>query len=154
MSEPQQFHHILVINDSKGRRIVSLENSNYTLGRDSQSDIVIYDYQVSRVHATLIRKADRKNEVFYYRIIDGELKGKKSTNGLIINGNNCTCHELKHSDIIQFSCDSKANYYIVDTYGEIDLFNPDELSKINLYRNSINEQTKQTIKIKSKEKNK
>ena len=64
MSEPQQFHHILVINDSKGRRIISLENSNYTLGRDSQSDIVIYDYQVSRLHATLIKKEDREHEIF------------------------------------------------------------------------------------------
>ncbi len=153
MSEPQQFHHILVINDYKGRRIISLENSNYTLGRDSQNDIVIYDYQVSRVHATLIKKEDREREIFSYRIIDGDLTGKKSTNGLTINGNTCTSHELKHSDIIQFSCDTKANYYIVDTHVELDLFNPDDLSKINLSRTSINDRTHKTISRKSAQKN-
>ena len=59
MSETQEFRHILVIEDRKGRRIISLEDNNYTLGRDSNNPIVIYDYQVSRTHATLEKKRRR-----------------------------------------------------------------------------------------------
>ena len=151
MNEPQQFHHILVINDPKGKRIVSLEDGNYTLGRDSHNEIVIYDYQVSRVHATLIRQVDKKNEEFSYRIIDGDLKGKRSKNGLLINGNSCISQELKHGDIIQFSRETKANYYIVDTLSGIDLFNPDDLSKISISRTLVDDRSQQTIVTKLEE---
>lgn len=77
MSEAQEFRHILVIEDRKGRRIVFLEESNYTIGRDSHNPIILYDYQVSRTHATLIRKMDEEGENFSYRLIDGDLQGKK-----------------------------------------------------------------------------
>ncbi len=144
MSENQEFRHILVIEDRKGRRIVSLEESNYTLGRDSNNPIVIYNYQVSRTHATLIRKMDDENEGFSYRIIDGDLQGKRSTNGLLINGHSRISHELKHGDSIRFANDAKANYYIIATESGIDLFNPGDLGNMNS-KSTLTNPTTQTI---------
>jgi diguanylate cyclase (GGDEF)-like protein/PAS domain S-box-containing protein len=152
MNEPPQFRHILVIEDPKGRRIVSLEDSNYSLGRDSHNDIVIYDYQVSRIHATLLRELDSKIQGFSYRIIDGNLQGKRSTNGLVINGNSCLSHELKHGDTIRFSPEAKANYCIVATKAGIDLFNPDDLSNMGMARTSLTDTSKKTLIAKPEEK--
>ncbi len=145
MSETQEFRHILVIEDRKGRRILSLEESNYTLGRDSNNPIVIYDYQVSRTHATLIRKIDDENQGFSYRIIDGDLQGKRSTNGLLINGHSRISHELKHGDSIRFASDAKANYYIIATESGIDLFNPNDLGNLASGATTLTSPTTQTI---------
>jgi len=152
MSEVQEFRHILVIEDRKGRRIVSLEESNYTLGRDSHNPIILYDYQVSRTHATLIRKInDDDNNGFSYRIMDGDLQGKKSTNGILINGHSSISHELKHGDTIRFANEAKANYYIIPTDSGIDLFNPDGLDRINPSRVTLTNQSSETMIGKQEE---
>lgn len=145
MSKLQEFRHILVIEDRKGRRIVSLEESNYTLGRDSHNPIILYDYQVSRTHATLIRVMDEENGGFSYRIIDGDLQGKRSTNGIFINGHSIISHELKHGDTIRFAYEAKANYYIIPTDSGIDLFNPDGLDRINASRITLTSQSGDTM---------
>lgn len=151
MSEVQEFRHIFVIEDRKGRRIVSLEESNYTLGRDSHNPIILYDYQVSRTHATLIRKIDNETNGFSYRIIDGDLQGRRSTNGILINGNSSISHELKHGDTIRFAHEAKANYYIIPTDSGIDLFNPDSLDKINASLTTLTNQSSQTMIDKQQE---
>lgn len=149
MSEAQEFRHILVIEDRKGRRIISLEDNNYTLGRDSNNPIVIYDYQVSRTHATLVKKED--NQGCAYRIVDGDLQGKRSTNGILINGHSTLSHELKHGDTIRFANEAKANYYIIATESGIDLFNPDDLGNLNA-RSTLTSPTTQTMISKQEEK--
>lgn len=151
MSEVQEFRHVLVIEDRKGRRIVSLEESNYTLGRDSHNPIILYDYQVSRTHATLIRKIDDETGGFSYRIIDGDLQGKRSTNGILINGHSSISHELKHGDIIRFASEAKASYYIIPTDSGIDLFNPDGLDRINASRITLTNQSSETMIKKQEE---
>ncbi|MBL1209739.1 EAL domain-containing protein [Geminocystis sp. GBBB08] len=151
MSEVQEFRHIFVIEDRKGRRIVSLEESNYTLGRDSHNPIILYDYQVSRTHATLIRKMDSDSDGFSYRIIDGDLQGKRSTNGILINGHASISHELKHGDTIRFANEAKANYYIIPTDSGIDLFNPDGLDRINASRVTLTNQSSDTMIGKQQE---
>ncbi|MBD2393247.1 EAL domain-containing protein [Cyanobacterium aponinum FACHB-4101] len=145
MSEAQEFRHILVIEDRKGRRIVFLEESNYTIGRDSHNPIILYDYQVSRTHATLIRKMDEEGENFSYRLIDGDLQGKKSTNGVFVNGHSTISHELKHGDSIRFGTDAKANYYIVPSDSSIDLFNPENLDRISASRVTLTNQSSETM---------
>jgi diguanylate cyclase (GGDEF)-like protein/PAS domain S-box-containing protein len=144
MSDKQEFRHILIIEDRKGRRIISLEDSNYTLGRDSHNEIVIYDYQVSRTHATLIRKTDYETQNYCYRIIDGDLQGNKSTNGLLINGRSAISHELKHGDTIRFANEAKANYYIIPTNSGIDLFNPNHVDIIKASNSTLTGQSIQT----------
>ena len=119
------FRHILVIEDQKARRIVALEEPTYSIGRESSNDIVIYERMVSRRHGTLVRiKVTPRHNDYSYRIIDGDLEGNRSTNGLLINGNLKESHNLKHGDVVIFGPQAKASYYIISTALEIDLFNP------------------------------
>lgn len=125
MSNLTPFRHILVIEDRKARRIVALEEQTYSIGRESSNDIVIYDRSVSRHHATLLRiKEYPDSDRYAYRIIDGDLQGHKSTNGLTINGRVCESHNLRHGDFILFGSEAKVSYYILANAGEISLFNP------------------------------
>lgn len=125
MTNLPEFRHIFVIEDQKARRIIALDEPTYSIGRESSNDIVIYDQVVSRHHATLIRiKPSPRNESYSYRILDGDLEGNRSTNGLIINGQNSESHDLKHGDVILFGSQSKASYYIVSTSLEIAMFSP------------------------------
>jgi len=129
-SGKHDFRHIFLLEDRKGRRLIALEQDAYTLGRDSHNPIVIYDYQVSRTHATLVRKLETNTQETCYRIIDGDLRGNKSTNGIVINGRASESHELKHGDTIHFSEQAQAHYYIIPAQSGIDLFNPDQLSNL------------------------
>ncbi|MGA1623240.1 MAG: EAL domain-containing protein [Synechocystis sp.] len=142
MTNSPEFRHIFVIEDQKARRIIALDEPTYSIGRESSNDIVIYDQVVSRHHATLIRiKPNPKNESYSYRILDGDLEGNRSTNGLIINGQNAESHDLKHGDVILFGSQSKASYYIVSTSLEIALFSPMDgnLSFEDISRQSLGE---------------
>ena len=132
MTNAPEFRHILVIEDQKARRIVALEEATYSIGRESSSDIVIYDRAVSRHHATLIRiKVSPKVDTYSYRILDGDLEGNRSTNGLLINGQVKETHDLQHGDVVVFGGDSKASYYIVSTALEVAMFNPMEMPLYN-----------------------
>lgn len=125
MNTQPPFRHILVIEDQKARRIVALDETTYSLGRESSNDIIIYDSVVSRRHATLIRiRPTPRLDNHAYRLIDGDLEGNRSTNGLIINGQTGESHNLKHGDVIFLGAKAKMSYYILSTALEIDLFNP------------------------------
>ncbi|MEM8778623.1 MAG: EAL domain-containing protein [Cyanobacteria bacterium P01_G01_bin.49] len=125
MTNLSSFRHILVIEDQKARRIIALEESTYGIGRDSNNDIIIYDRVVSRRHGTIVRiKPNPRIDHYAYRIIDGDLEGNRSTNGLLINGKLKESHNLNHGDTIIFGPQAKASYYIISTALEISLFDP------------------------------
>ncbi len=125
MNSQPPFRHILIIEDQKARRIIALEQATYTIGRASSNDIVVYDRIVSRHHATLVRiKPSPRQDNHIYRIIDGDLEGNRSTNGLIINGKTYESYNLKHGDSIFLGAKAKISYRILSTALEIDLFNP------------------------------
>ncbi|MDJ0661731.1 MAG: EAL domain-containing protein [Crocosphaera sp.] len=105
--------YILVLEDNNSRRTISLEESKYSLGRHSSNSIVIHSRQVSRKHATLIKKFNRKTNQESFWILDGDLEGKKSQNGIFINGEKCTVHELTDGDLINFGCEVNASYHAV-----------------------------------------
>lgn len=153
MTNLPEFRHIFVIEDQKARRIISLDEPTYSIGRESSNDIVIYDQVVSRHHATLIRiKPTSQNEGYSYRILDGDLEGNRSTNGLIINGQDSESHDLQHGDVILFGSQSKASYYIVSTSLEIAMFNPLEaMSLEDLSRQSLGEYTSKSTIINEQE---
>ncbi|MBE9240915.1 EAL domain-containing protein [Synechocystis salina] len=153
MTNLPEFRHIFVIEDQKARRIISLDEPTYSIGRESSNDIVIYDQVVSRHHATLIRiKPTPQNESYSYRILDGDLEGNRSTNGLIINGQDSESHDLQHGDVILFGSQSKASYYIVSTSLEIAMFNPLEaMSFEDLSRQSLGEYTSKSTIINEEE---
>lgn len=146
MTNEVDFRHIFVIEDQKARRIISLEEPTYSIGRESSNDIIIYDHVVSRHHATLVRIKPTPNiDNYSYRILDGDLEGNRSRNGLMINGQGTESHELKHGDVILFGSQSKASYYIVSTSLEIALFNPLEISQYEITRQSFDGDSKSTM---------
>lgn len=110
MSSESQLSSILIVEDSKGRREIILDSSVYSIGRDLKCDIRLSSQFVSRHHATLVQ-LPKDNETFYYRIVDGNLKGKPSANGMLINGRKLPAHDLKNEDEIVFGPQARAIYY-------------------------------------------
>lgn len=105
--------HVLIIEDTQGRRTFMLESAHYSLGRHSSNSIVICSKQISRSHATLIRKNYANSAENSFFIIDGDGEGHKSHNGLFINGKKCLVHELQDGDLINFGSDANASYHRV-----------------------------------------
>ncbi|AVQ74088.1 phytochrome-like protein cph2 [Microcystis aeruginosa NIES-2519] len=104
--------YLLIVEDPQGRRTITLEDVKYSLGRKSDNQIVLRSKHASRYHATLIKKSiDRQN--FSYWILDGDLEGNKSHNGLYVNGAKCLVHELKDGDLINFGCEINASFHLI-----------------------------------------
>ncbi|HEY9818712.1 MAG TPA: FHA domain-containing protein [Candidatus Obscuribacterales bacterium] len=108
-SEPHQ-NHLLIIEDNKGRREFTLDSPVYSIGRDPKCDIRLVSQFVSRRHATLVQLPNDDGS-FYYRIVDGNLKGKPSANGLLINGRKVQAHDLEDEDKVIFGPQVYAIYY-------------------------------------------
>ena len=114
MNELGVKHHVLIIEDSAFSKAITLNEATYSIGRNSSNDIVLESQKVSRNHATLLRRTDVKNNSYSYWILDGDLQGNRSRNGIIINEKKCLVHELKHGDTIKLSADLKAKYQVTD----------------------------------------
>lgn len=110
-SEPHQ-NHLLIIEDNKGRREFTLNSPVYSIGRDPKCDIRLVSQFVSRRHATLVQLPNEDGG-YYYRIVDGNLKGKPSANGLLINGRKLQAHDLEDEDRIVFGPNVQAVYYML-----------------------------------------
>ncbi|AKG22596.1 FHA domain-containing protein [Calothrix sp. 336/3] len=105
-------NHILIVEDDQGRKEIPLDRPVYSIGRDRDCDIRLVSHFVSRRHATLVR-LPRDHSSFYYRIVDGDAKGKVSSNGLVINGRRMPAHDLKNEDEIIFGPQVRAIYYLL-----------------------------------------
>lgn len=99
----------LVIEDDRGRREVILEYDQYRVGRDPKSDICLHSQFASRHHA-IVTKVFQGNGSYTYQITDGDLDGKASTNGLLINGQKYRTWTLKSEDVIVFGPKVRATY--------------------------------------------
>lgn len=121
MNQSQNHRHILVVEEPSFSKTVILEEANYSLGRHSSNDIIIAAHKVSRHHATLLRRTDTKTNQYSYWILDGDLEGNRSRNGIFINNKKCLVHELKHGDVIKFSADIKANYQLLSNSAELEV---------------------------------
>lgn len=107
-------NHLLILEDDQGRKEFILDRPIYSIGRDRDCDIRLISHFVSRRHATLIRlPRDGKKHSDYYRIVDGDAKGKPSSNGLMINGRRLPAHDLKNEDEIVFGPQVRAIYYLL-----------------------------------------
>jgi diguanylate cyclase (GGDEF)-like protein len=111
-SQTYPVRHLLVVEDPQGRRSILLEEENYSLGRGSTNSIVLHSKMVSRQHATLLRVTTSNSDSHRFRIIDGDMQGNHSTNGLFVNGQRCFSRDLKHGDVIEFSAEVKARYVL------------------------------------------
>ena len=123
MNNSQLFRHILVIEDRKTRRVAALEKPIMSIGREASNDIVLFDKFVSRHHATLLRI---QSNGYAYRLIDGDLEGNRSTNGLLVNGHSCQEQDLKHGDSILFGSQARASYYILSNSSEMPWLEPSD----------------------------
>ncbi|HAC63726.1 MAG TPA: diguanylate cyclase, partial [Cyanothece sp. UBA12306] len=105
--------YIFIIEYDNSRKTIILENNKYSLGRHSSNSIVIPSRQISRRHATLIRKINSKTNNNSFWIIDGDMEGNRSQNRIFVNGEKCLIHELKDGDLINFGCEVNASYHIL-----------------------------------------
>jgi pSer/pThr/pTyr-binding forkhead associated (FHA) protein len=134
--------HLLILEDDQGRKEFPLERPVYSIGRDKDCDIRLVSQFVSRRHATLVRlPRDDSSHSYYYRIVDGDAKGKASSNGLMINGRRIPAHDLKNEDDIVFGPQVRAIYYLLQrdpgdsvqtdsSEYDITLINPKDLEDI------------------------
>ena len=107
--------HILVVEDNKGKRTIILKAATYSLGREESNSIVLESPWISRHHATLLRLTTGTNSQHFFRLIDGDWQGKRSTNGIKVNGSDCFERDLVHKDEIFFGKEVRARYYTVET---------------------------------------
>jgi diguanylate cyclase (GGDEF)-like protein len=117
-NEREKIRHLLVVQDPKGQRTLPLLEATYSLGRDLRNAIVLYSRSVSRQHAILLRVTIPNTDQYGFRIIDGNFQGKRSTNGLFINGNKCLNHNLQNGDVITFDNNTSAQYYVITNLSE------------------------------------
>lgn len=102
--------HLLIIETPTGKKKLELKKSVYSIGRHSNNSIVLSSEKVSRFHATIFKKPSTHPDSFW--IMDGTFEGKKSQNGIFINGERCWIRELKHGDRIKL-CDINISYYLI-----------------------------------------
>ena len=118
-TEREKIRHLLVIQDLQGRRTIPLRETTYSLGRHPANTIVLASRSVSMQHAILLRVTVPENDQYGFQIIDGNYKGKGSTNGLFVNGNKCFSHNLRHGDVIAFGGNqAQAKYYAISNLSE------------------------------------
>jgi pSer/pThr/pTyr-binding forkhead associated (FHA) protein len=113
MPSQAQQNHLLIIEDDKGRREYILDGPTYSIGRDPKCDIRLVSQFVSRRHATLVQLTNDDDGTYAYRIVDGNLKGKNSANGLLVNGRKLQAHTLKNEDEVVFGPQVRAVYYLL-----------------------------------------
>ena len=126
MSALQEFH-ILQIEDATGSRTVLLTAATYSVGRDKASNgIVISDPAASRNHAMFLRMPLPGNK-YQYRLVDGDVTGRRSTNGVLVNGSPTTERKLRTGDKIIIGERAQLSYLIAQmTQAEYDqYFNAD-----------------------------
>jgi pSer/pThr/pTyr-binding forkhead associated (FHA) protein len=104
--------HTLLITDAKGTRKIPLDGLKYTIGRDVHNDIQLYSRFVSRQHAVLLRVPGAVGR-YLYRIVDGDLSGKPSVNGVIINHHMkiASSHDLCNGDVITLAPNVELTYH-------------------------------------------
>ncbi|MBE8997572.1 EAL domain-containing protein [Nostoc sp. LEGE 12447] len=118
-NEREKIRHLLVIKDLQGRRTVPLRETTYSLGRHPANTIVLVSRSVSMQHAILLRVTVPETDQYGFQIIDGNFKGKGSTNGLFINGTKAFSHNLRNGDTIDFgSHQAQAKYYAISNISE------------------------------------
>jgi pSer/pThr/pTyr-binding forkhead associated (FHA) protein len=135
-SEAHQ-NHLLIVEDNKGSREYILDSPVYSIGRDPKCDIRLVSQFVSRRHATLVQLPN-EDGTYYYRIVDGNLKGKPSANGLLVNGRKVHAHDLQDEDKVVFGPQVCAKYHSLKR-DAISTIPPDEFDITLISPNMVDE---------------
>jgi diguanylate cyclase (GGDEF)-like protein len=107
--------HLFMVEDAEGQRLLSLESTSHSIGRDPTNSIVLKSKAVSRQHAMLLRVTSVDPDSYSFLVIDGNLQGKRSTNGIKVNGQKCHSHRLKHGDFLLIGNQVRARYLILQS---------------------------------------
>ncbi|MEA5583665.1 EAL domain-containing protein [Nodularia harveyana UHCC-0300] len=119
VNERERIRHLLVVQDLEKKQTIPLQETTYSLGRHRKNSIVLNSPSVSRQHAILLRVTIPETDQYSFRIIDGNFSGRGSSNGLLINGNKCFSHHLKHGDTVVFGdFQAQAQYYAVSNLSD------------------------------------
>lgn len=95
-------HIITIRNDQQNSsQDFILTDKSCSIGRHSRNDIVISNSLISRCHCTItpMFHNDEGQKISYW-VIDGNLKGKRSANGIFFDKKKCLSHEFKSGDVI------------------------------------------------------
>jgi signal transduction histidine kinase/DNA-binding response OmpR family regulator/pSer/pThr/pTyr-binding forkhead associated (FHA) protein len=133
MSEQEKIRHLLTIKDKKGKRTYRLEAETYSLGRDPSNSIVLDGSSISRQHATILRIPSTNGDRSYFRIVDGSFNGKRSANGISINGRQCSYGDLKSGDQIEFSNQISAKYYTISNLSDCDFAKVEAIEDVSTF---------------------
>lgn len=105
--------HVLIIKDESGPKAYWLTAEMYTIGRDPNNSIRLDSQYISRHHAILFKSpAEEDPSHFVYQVLDGDVEGNPSTNGIYVNGEQVDFRDLKDGDELQFGFDVLATYAI------------------------------------------
>ncbi len=110
--------HVLIVEDPLGSREFLLQDAKYVVGRDPANSLLVRSQFVSRQHALLLRVPMPETGGYRYRLIDGDLDGRPSANGLRVNGQRQTSHDLQQGDVVELGPDARMMYYCIETRAE------------------------------------
>jgi len=106
-------YNILLVETPNFQSPLHLSSGLYTVGRNPRNTIVICSPKLSRKHAYFYKKISSNDSTVVYSVVDGDLQGNRSTNGLWVNGKQYLEKELKNGDIICLSDDVALRYYVI-----------------------------------------
>ena len=144
-SNNNSIRHILALESGSWKKTFFLDKNSYSIGRSYRNSLIIPHRVISRNHASLIKvdytnMEDQNDCHSIFWIVDGDLKGNKSTNGIYVNGKQCFCHQLQPGDLIFLGgVEVKAKYDIVDLESKtfLSLSSPNKISLVT-YENQDN----------------
>ena len=111
---------ILVLDFLGIRKNISLNTNYFSIGRHPQCSLVLDSKVVSRHHATIVwvkDKNSRRNEGYYW-LVDGDGRGRRSRNGVYVNGKKISSHRLVCGDVISIDSDSELIYNTISNTTE------------------------------------
>lgn len=121
LEQSNHHRHVLVLKDSSGSRVINLGSSSHTIGRDPSNSLVLESKEVSRQHAILLRVSGTDANSYGFMLIDGDLQGKRSRNGIMINSRRWTGpHRLQNGDFIRFSKHIISRYLMVQMSSDLE----------------------------------
>lgn len=91
--------------------IFRLSESKYVLGRGKDNTIILPSLDISRHHATLVKKKHPETNEDCYWIYDGTLAGKKSTNGVFVDRIAIDSCLLKNNNLISLGNNIQLIYH-------------------------------------------
>lgn len=137
--------HLLLIEDQQGKRTVALEAATCTIGRDENNSILLVSETISRNHAILLRVTTPQAITHQFRIVDGNLQGQRSTNGISINGKRSYSHNLVHGDVIVFGGNTMARYFATTDPSDVDFLTSCETDEMSGFLSGLHNPFETTI---------